>query len=449
VILAAMRTLAILLVAACAVDVSETEQEVTGRKCPDGATIQGIDVSEYQGSVDWSAVKASGRVFGIARINVSGHLDPYFAANWRDMKAAGVIRGAYQYYKPSYDPVAEANLVVQTLGRLAPDDLPAMLDIEITSGVDRATVVTRLAKWLEIVEAGTGKRPLMYTGAYFWDDNIASTAFASYPLVIPWYGTTCPGVPNAWNAPGWKFHQYSESGTVPGVSSNPTDLDVFNGSEAQLRAFIGAARPCGTIAAEGGTIDDDNACFTAGGPSQFLRHVSSAGEGGGLIWTHATEEPSESNYATWNLQVAAAGRYVVEVSTPAAFAQSKQAHYAIRAAGATTVVDLDQTAVDGWQSLGTFDFAEGGDQSVHLGDNTGEPESANVQLVFDAVRLTPAPPGGGGGDPGGDDAPGDEPGGGRGAGCTTTGGGGSLVLVLAALVALLRARYWARRLDRV
>src|SRR5262245_4978533 len=245
-----MRVIAIVVaLTACTTDaeVSETVSQVTGPKCPDGATIEGIDVSEYQGSVNWQSVKASGRVFGIARINVGDHLDPYFQANWSGMRDAGLIRGAYQYYKPSYDATAQANLVVSTLGKLGPDDLPAMLDIEILDGVAPATVVGKLLTWLDIVEAGTGKRPLVYTGAYFWDDNIASTALADYPLVIPWYGTNCPGVANAWASRGWKFHQYSESGTVPGVSSNPTDLDVYNGSEADLRAWLGPAAPCAKI----------------------------------------------------------------------------------------------------------------------------------------------------------------------------------------------------------
>lgn len=61
----------------------------------------------------------------------------------------------------------------------------------------------------------------------------------------------------------------------------------------------------------------------------------------------------------------------------------------IHAGISDTNVTLDQTAVDGWQSLGEFDFAQGPHQYVQLGDNTGEPGSAMIQLVFDAVRLTP------------------------------------------------------------
>src|SRR5262249_35373929 len=92
-----------------------------------------------------------------------------------------------------------------------------------------------------------------------------------------------------------------------------------------------------------------------------------------------------------------AGRYTVEVYTDTSFAQSKQAKYVTIANGTTTETMIDQTAVNGWQTLGTFDFAAGGHQTIHLGDNSGEPPASNVQIVFDAVRLTHVGDGDGGG----------------------------------------------------
>jgi hypothetical protein len=177
------------------------------------------------------------------------------------------------------------------------------------------------------------------------------------------------------------------------------------------------------IAAAGGEVDDGDECFAAGGPAQYLRTVADAGEGGDLIWTHTTDSAAEANSATWNLNFAEAGRYRLEVYTAATYAQSKQAVYKVTASGASQDVPVDQSAADGWQSLGEFDFAVGGGgQSVHVGDNTGEPVSANVQLVFDAVRLTRIDDGGGGGGGGGGD---DDDSGGTGhSGCAVGGGAG-------------------------
>ena len=124
-----------------------------------------------------------------------------------------------------------------------------------------------------------------------------------------------------------------------------------------------------------------------------MRHVTTAGEGGDLVWTHTTEDATEGNYGHWTLDLAVAGTYRVEVYTAAAFAESKAARYEIRAAGTDREIALDQTAADGWQSLGELAFAAGGDQSIHLADNTGELLADKVQLVFDAVRLTPIVPG--------------------------------------------------------
>ena len=160
-------------------------------------------------------------------------------------------------------------------------------------------------------------------------------------------------------------------------------------AKAPLNPPVGAA-PCGTIDTSGGVIDNGDPCFTGGGPAATLRAVTTAGYNDNLVWTHATNDAAEQNFAEWDFNFASSGRYLVEAYTAAAYAQSKQAAYVVHAGVTDTTVTLDQTAADGWQPLGQFDFAQGEGQSVHLGDNTGEPGSAMVQLVFDAIRVTPA-----------------------------------------------------------
>jgi GH25 family lysozyme M1 (1,4-beta-N-acetylmuramidase) len=198
----------------------------------------------WQGAIDWAAVKHAGRAFGIARISDGiGYVDPTFLGNWNGMKAAGMIRGAYQFFEPSQNAIAQANLVVSRVGQLGPGDLPVMLDLEVTGGQSPATIAAKVRQWVDTVQSGTGKRPMIYTGAYFWDGFVGSHDFAGLPLVIAWYGTHCPGVPNAWQS--WRFHQYSGSGSVAGVSG-AVDLDVFNGSLAELHAFANATPPVGS-----------------------------------------------------------------------------------------------------------------------------------------------------------------------------------------------------------
>lgn len=212
------------------------QEPITARMCPSGATVPGIDVSMYQGSIDWRAVAASGIAFAVTRIGDGTYQDPTFATNWNGIKAAGLIRGAYQFFEPGVDPLAQARIVVAKVGRLGAGDLPVMLDVEATGGQSPETITARIHQWIDAVAAGTGKTPYIYTGSYFWDASVRSADFASLPLHIAWYGTQCPGLPNVWSR--WTFHQYSSTGRVSGIAGN-VDMDVFNGTLAQLAAFAG------------------------------------------------------------------------------------------------------------------------------------------------------------------------------------------------------------------
>jgi uncharacterized protein (TIGR03382 family) len=159
---------------------------------------------------------------------------------------------------------------------------------------------------------------------------------------------------------------------------------------------------------------------------------------GDLLWTYTTDLATEGNFGDWAVDLTEAGTYKVEVYTAGAYARSSRARYEIRANGGDVEATLDQSAADGWQTLGTFEFAAGGDQSIHLSDNTGEVLADKVQLVFDAVKLTRVIPGddfvGEGDEPGSD-----EP---ASAGCSSGGGGtgSALGAALIGLVGLVRRR---------
>ena len=147
--------------------------------------------------------------------------------------------------------------------------------------------------------------------------------------------------------------------------------------------------PCGPIPADGATLDERDACFAAGGDPQWWRIETGAGYDGTLLWTNATASADVSNYAVWFLRFVEAGSYRVEVHTPAAFAESAGTVYRVRHAGIDDDVPLDQSAFDGWQELGVFDFAAGEGQQVRVDDNTGEDVSTMTSIVADAIRLTP------------------------------------------------------------
>ncbi len=202
--------------------------------CATGTTLKGIDVSYYQAEIDWTAVRSAGHSFAFIRVSDGTQFDdPRFEGNWAGARAAGLVRGAYQYFRPSEDPVAQANLLLQKMGTLEPGDLPPVLDVEVTEGVSALHVQAKVHKWLETVEAATGRHPMVYTMAGM-SGSVGST-FSGYPLWVANWGASCPRMPTSWAH--WKFWQTSDKGRVAGIHEK-VDLDVFNGTMADLQAFI-------------------------------------------------------------------------------------------------------------------------------------------------------------------------------------------------------------------
>jgi GH25 family lysozyme M1 (1,4-beta-N-acetylmuramidase) len=246
----AKRLLPLLLALGCGSGLSEKDLSQSSDDiivCPRGTTAQGIDVSDYQGNIDWGAVARSGRVFAYAQVSDGlGYRDWSFARNWSGMKAAGLIRGAYQYFEVGEDPVAQANLVINAVGgHLDAGDLPPMLDIESApAGTSAGTVLWYMQTWANRIQSALGKKPVIYTGSWWWNPHTGGSGqFGSYPLADSYYSQNCPNIAAGWAT--WAFWQYSSSGRVPGIYDN-VDLDAFNGSLEELRAFAGGGAPPGS-----------------------------------------------------------------------------------------------------------------------------------------------------------------------------------------------------------
>ncbi len=460
----------------------EIEQADRGAEvCPGGTLIEGIDVSYWQSTINWSSVAGDGVVYAFIRVSdgnpaEGGTYDTQFQANWTNALAAGVIRGPYQFFRPSDDPVAQADLVISEIGgSMTPGDLPPVLDVEATDGLGASTVAAGIGDWIDRIESQLGVTPIIYTGKYFWQDNVQSSAYSDYPLWHAQYtSAACPNIADQWTE--WAFWQYTSSGSVAGISGN-VDRNVFNGTMADLQAMTYGDPVCGDGYCNGGEdnstcpedcpvcenvpplgriVDDQDLCFEQLGSAAYWRYVTDAGYDDTLLWTHTVGTEGEmDNHAEWTLTFDEAGQYRLEAYTDAAYAQSKQARYQVRHDGTVDVVVVDQTTTDGWTDVGDFQFASGDDQWVRLEDYTGEPLADNVQIVFDAVRLTrldPGPDAGvqqdagvsqDAGDATGPDAGTDVPRNGEGCNCRTpgSGGGGTPFAGLLLLVGLL----WRRR----
>jgi GH25 family lysozyme M1 (1,4-beta-N-acetylmuramidase) len=406
------RLLAFALLVGCAAEtttdsIAEIDQATT--VCGVGPTIKGIDVSKYQGTIDWNRVAADGVKFAFVRVSDgTSYIDAQFATYWAASRAAGVKHGAYQFFRPGQDPIEQAEILLDKIGRhLEPDDLPPVIDVEASDGQSAAVIKQKVGQWITHVKGVLGRDPIIYTGLYFWRDSVGAPDFTTSPLWHAQYSTaSCPNIAPPWQS--WTFWQYTDSGTVDGITG-PVDMNRFNGDDAAFAALLGGTGtcgdgtcgsgetkiacaedcgPCGSIGYAGAVIDDGDTCFEEGGPDASMRHIDLAGKDGDLIWTYTTSSADEANFGQWHLHFEEAGRYQVEVYTDAAFAKSRQAKYSVQAGAATTDYVVDQTAVNGWQVLGELDFEAGGAQWIRVADNTGEPLTDKVQLAFDAVRLT-------------------------------------------------------------
>ncbi len=193
--------------------------------------LPGIDVSHYQGTIDWGQVQSVGTQFAfIKALEGITSTDPEFQTNWKGAKAAGLTCGAYHFYLPGDDPEQQAEAFL-SIYQPSPGDLPPVLDIETTNQQSTSVVVQGIQAWLSAVEAKVGVLPILYTDPSFWK-SLGTGQFGGYPLWIADYGVSTPTLPAGWT--GWTFWQYSESGSVEGVSGT-VDLDYFQGSLADLQ----------------------------------------------------------------------------------------------------------------------------------------------------------------------------------------------------------------------
>ncbi len=212
------------------------------RICAQADTVAGIDVSSYQGTVDWTKVRAAGKEFTFIRtVKRDTTVDTDFATNWKGAKAAGVLRGPYQFFAPSVDvdkQLAALASALDGVGGLEAGDLPVVLDVEVDDSLPIATVAARAKDWLTKAEAQFGIKPLVYTSASF--ANPMDGALAAYPLWVANYKVMCPDIPGGWTS--FAFWQSGQS-TTAGITGD-VDVNVFNGTRGQLETLLfGAAKP--------------------------------------------------------------------------------------------------------------------------------------------------------------------------------------------------------------
>lgn len=202
--------------------------------------IQGIDVSKYQGDVDWSSVARSGVQFAWIKATEGGdYLDEKFHQNWEMAREAGIHRGAYHFVYWCRPAQEQAQWFLSNVPN-DPAALPPVLDVEWNEQsktcprhIPRAQALSEMKIILDAMEQAYGKRPVIYTSVDFHRD-VMQGEFTDYPI---WVRSvkTYPAV--KYGARRWHFWQHTAEGAVPGVRGH-CDRNAFYGSPADWQNWL-------------------------------------------------------------------------------------------------------------------------------------------------------------------------------------------------------------------
>jgi GH25 family lysozyme M1 (1,4-beta-N-acetylmuramidase) len=217
---------------------------VLGSTAAASASVGGPDVASYQHpsgrAINWSSVYASGKRFVFVKATEgTAYRNPYFAGDWADSHAAGLLHGAYHFARPngrSGSAAAQARAFVAAAGTArAQGDLPPTLDLEVTGGLGPAKLIAWTTRWLSTVQTLTGRKAMIYSYPYFWAHNMrGTTSFRDHRLWGASYGSQPTTFGGAWTT--WTFWQYSSTSNVSGIRAK-SDMNTFHGTLTQLRAL--------------------------------------------------------------------------------------------------------------------------------------------------------------------------------------------------------------------
>ncbi len=198
-----------------------------------GYLVRGVDVSSYQGDINWATVAAEPNLrFAFLKATEGRSWeDPYFDENWKLTKRAGLRRGAYHFFRPNRDAAQQATFFASVV-RLEPGDLPPVLDVEKTDGRSAEAIRAGVQTWLRLVGRRYGVRPILYTNHDFFVKYFDGH-FDDYPLWLAHYEVRNPRL----HRDRWAFWQHSDEVLVPGIRGF-VDGNVFGGSTREFEALL-------------------------------------------------------------------------------------------------------------------------------------------------------------------------------------------------------------------
>ncbi|CAN7588929.1 GH25 family lysozyme [Pararhizobium sp. LjRoot255] len=210
-----------------------------GSASPRRHAVHGVDISRWQGEIDWVKLRSQGANFAYIKATDGGdHLDPMFKKNWRRAKEAGLKRGAYHFFYWCRTAGEQADWFIRNVPR-DPDALPPVIDVEYNGEssckrrLSRARVLEKMQVFMDKLERHYGRRPVIYTAPDFYRDNLAGE-FKNHPF---WLRSVAAHPSKVYPGRKWLFWQYSGSGLSHGVEGR-IDLNAFRGSEDDWHRWV-------------------------------------------------------------------------------------------------------------------------------------------------------------------------------------------------------------------
>ncbi len=200
----------------------------------------GVDVSSYQGEIDWQVVAQAGVSFVFIKATEGGNfVDRNFVRNMSGARAAKIPCGAYHFFHPRISVREQVNNFVKTVGSLKSGDLQPVLDLEVArdwSSITPAKRIEMIEQWADGVRTALKCETTLYMSSSFAKDVLlGSKQLSNYALWVAHYTeAVSPQVPEPWAT--WSFWQYTDRGRVEGIKT-AVDMDLFNGTREQLEKF--------------------------------------------------------------------------------------------------------------------------------------------------------------------------------------------------------------------
>ena len=188
--------------------------------------IFGIDISHYQGKVNWNKLQKSHHpikyIFIRSTMGDDG-IDSRFKENWKNAKEHGYLRGAYHYYRPNENSAKQfKNFSKNTV--LKKGDFIPILDVEESSKLGKKNLQTGVLNWLKLAEKKYEVKPMIYSGRKFYEEQLKGVIDKSYPIWIASYSNK-----KKVKHINWKFHQFTERVKIKGIGGH-VDGNDFQGS---------------------------------------------------------------------------------------------------------------------------------------------------------------------------------------------------------------------------